>query len=144
MISLLTSHRDVSEESDDDYWSSTSSEDEVFRPTPHQQQQQQQLPQQSEPVIRSNLLAKIKKLKRKKLLRSPRKIKNFEEQEVSLLSNLSCPRLILLLALSGHTCIEELNCFLQALPLKFIMTIMSSLYIVNILATLTRIKRAYM
>ena len=56
----------------------------MFRPT--QQQQQQQLPQQqqqSEPVIRNNQLAKIKKLKRKKLLRSPRKIKNFEEQEVS-------------------------------------------------------------
>ncbi len=68
----------VSDDSDDDYWSSTSSEEDVSRPSQQQQQQQQQ----SEPVIRNNQLSKLKKLKRKKLIRSPRKIKNFEEQEV--------------------------------------------------------------
>ena len=75
-------------DSDDDYWSSTTSDEEDV--VAKQQQQQLQREQQREqhepssPVIRyNNQLSKLKSLRRKKSLRSPRKIKNFEDQEVS-------------------------------------------------------------
>jgi FtsZ-interacting cell division protein YlmF len=74
-------------ESDDDYWSSTCSEEEdetiaAKQQLPQQQRSQQQF-EPSSPVIRNNnQLSKLKRLTRKKLLRSPRKIKNFEDQEV--------------------------------------------------------------
>ena len=81
-------------ESDDDYWSSTTSDEEDESALSKQQQQQQQQPHQqqqrdqepsSSPVVRiSNQLSKLKKLRRKKLLRTPRKIKNFENQEVRI------------------------------------------------------------